>query len=524
MQGRYEALYRLSRVLHDHHLDTQRIMQTLLTTTGQMIGIEQGFLVTFNEDDHIQDAFILDQPQPASDLWQTLLDRGVIGYVYHGQRTVYIRNVEIDPRWPELPQTLTQMGSAIGLPLWRHGGVFGVLLVLHPEISAFDGETVALLEEIADLGATALNNAWDFGISGKGAIRYETLFDDAVVPILLTDLDGVIVGANRKATDLLECERHDLLLTSIEDVQQVDMTHIGSLNKLRPEEEVTLRASIQTLHTRQAIQVVLRVRRLPFAQGNLIEWMQQDVTAQMELEQLRRDLTAMVYHDLRGPLQAIAGSTQKLAQVLANHENPLVRTLLQIGVRSTRQLRRMLDSLLDLQRLEEGSAILDRQSIEMQVVLTDAVQLVQPLIFDAGQTLDIRISRDLPMIEVDSDMILRVVTNLLENASKYTPEDGKITLSATAQASDIRISVRDSGPGIPPGMQEAIFDKFNRVNYKNAPKGIGLGLAFCRLAIQAHEGCIWVESDGHSGSVFNFTLPLRSAATDDTTEPATSTA
>jgi signal transduction histidine kinase len=105
-------------------------------------------------------------------------------------------------------------------------------------------------------------------------------------------------------------------------------------------------------------------------------------------------------------------------------------------------------------------------------------------------------------------MILRVVTNLIENAVKYTPHGGFIKLGAEVQDNMVRVSVADSGPGIPQNMQNQIFDKFSRIKYNGAPKGVGLGLAFCRLAVEAHGGRIWVESEPGHGSNFVFSLPL----------------
>ena len=409
-----------------------------------------------------------------------------------------------------------KQGAAIGIPLKQGSHVFGVMMFIHPEVNFFSQTTVLLLEEMAALGALALYNAWDYDISGKGSIRYQTLFDDAVVPMILTDLDGTIVSINRKAADMLLYDPQDLLLKPITRINDIDLNRIGEgdLASLAPEAEATFRSTAQTA-TDEEIPVLLRVRRLPFSEGNLVEWVEQDMTAQMELEQLRRDLTAMVYHDLRGPLTAISASNQKLAQVLANHENPLVRTLLQIGIRSNRQLRRMIDSLLDVQRMEEGSAILDRNPIEMRVVLADATQLVQPLAADAEQSIRFELDKSLPMVEIDSDMIVRVIINLMENAVKYTPPGGHITLCASVEDDHLRISVRDSGPGIPTDLKNSIFDKFNRVNYHNAPPGVGLGLAFCRLAVHAHGGNIWVESEEGNGSEFIFTLPLDEMNVDD---------
>jgi NtrC-family two-component system sensor histidine kinase KinB len=216
----------------------------------------------------------------------------------------------------------------------------------------------------------------------------------------------------------------------------------------------------------------------------------------------------MVYHDLRGPLHTVYSSLATLARLLANNNQPSVLDLLQVGIRGTRQLSRMIESLLDIQRLEEGKAVLDAKPTSLHNLLASAAQLVQPLASESDQRLTFELVDDLPFITCDSDMILRVITNLMENAVKYTPMGGSIKLGAALVNGSVRISVVDSGPGIPKHMHRQIFDKFSRVKYKDAPKGIGLGLAFCRLAVEAHGGEIWVDSEPDKGSTFSFTLPL----------------
>jgi signal transduction histidine kinase len=104
-------------------------------------------------------------------------------------------------------------------------------------------------------------------------------------------------------------------------------------------------------------------------------------------------------------------------------------------------------------------------------------------------------------------MIRRVVTNLLENASKYSPQGSKIEVGARQEGDQIQVWVKDNGSGIPASEHERIFDRFTRLKTENTPKGLGLGLAYCRLAIQAHGGNIWVDSEVGAGSRFTFSLP-----------------
>jgi two-component system sensor histidine kinase KdpD len=111
------------------------------------------------------------------------------------------------------------------------------------------------------------------------------------------------------------------------------------------------------------------------------------------------------------------------------------------------------------------------------------------------------------MIDIDADMIRRVIINLIENAVKYTPSGTTVTTAARAGATELTFSVKDNGPGIPPAEQQRIFSKFTRLRHEAAPKGLGLGLAFCKFAVEAHGGRIWVESQLGQGANFSFTMP-----------------
>ncbi len=401
----YQTLYKLSRALYQDIHDRDKLLHTILKQTACLIEAPYGCLFAFGQDQDIQAVHTFDAIDFDTEGWRILVEQGMVGFVYYGQRLLIIRDVGTDPRWMPLSVLPTE-GAAIGIPLFYGSRVVAVMILMHDTPDYFDHHHISLLEEISGLARDAI------------------------------------------------CASYD-------------------------EEEA-------------------------------------------EIEQLRRDLSAMIYHDMRGPLQSIRGSIQKLAEVLANHENPLVLTMLQIGIRSTRQLRVMLDSLLDIQRLEAGQAILRNSPTELRVLLADAIQLVQPLAIDANQRLKFEWDNNLPMVDVDNDMILRVIINLMENAIKYTPEGGIITLGAYPLTDErICVTVKDSGPGIPRHMKDRIFDKFSRVRYRNAPQGLGLGLAFCRLAVDAHGGDIWVESEAGDGAMFCFTLPICLTESDDITLLAT---
>lgn len=505
----YRTLYEIAKSLHQQNLSVQRTLQTLLAKTGEAVNVTNACLITFQTPNEIDHVYILgaeDTPENRDrDLWNTLHKHGLVGYVYHSDRSVVIRNIQTDPRWPSLPNVnfLPDTGSAVGLLLGRGTNVFGVLLMVHPQVDYFTKDRLDLLNEIARMASDALGNAHELQLVRTGDTRYQAVFEHTPVPVVLTDTTGTIEDANFKACEYLGFGRGVLQGIPIHDINIVTSEEFVSLST---DEEKFIRTSIYDIDG-QEIPTVVRARRIRINERTYIEWILQDVSIQMELEQLRKDLAAMVYHDLRGPIGNIHNTINGLEKILQDHENPTVLKLLKYGQRSTQQVSRLIESLLDIQRLEEGDPVHDKRPTELHVMMTDALQLVQPMAEDYGVQLELDVTK-LPPALMDVNMITRVVINLIENGIKYTPRNGQIWLSAKQIHDKVEISVRDTGPGIPPEMGARVFDKFSRVKYKNAPKGIGLGLAFCRLAIEAHEGTIWVESDGKNGSNFKFTLPI----------------
>lgn len=491
--------------------------------TGSAVGAAHGCIVTLDDAGEVTNAFILGAEkgdETVRQLWDILIRRGIVGFVHHGQRTIAIRNLTTDPRWPKLPDLpfIPGTGSAVGVPLRKNQIIFGVMLLIHPMIDFFSEEMIDLLEAIAHIASGAIGNALEYATARTSEARYQWLFEDAIVPIIITDMNGMIVDANRKACSFLKYKREQLLRMPIGAIHRMGTGPVGAsrFETLQTGKEIEFRSRAWTADS-EDIAVSVRARRLSYGDHDIIEWVEQEITAQLELEQLRADLTAMVYHDLRGPLHNVHSSLSTLGRLLINIDNSAVLNLIQVGMRSTRQLSRMIESLLDIQRLEEGKAVLDRKPTSLHNLLANAAELVQPLANESKQRLKFELDNELPFVSVDSDMILRVVINLMENAIKYTPVGGTIQLGAKRTNDGILITVTDSGPGIPQHMQKQIFDKFSRVKYSDVPKGIGLGLAFCRLAVEAHGGHIWVESELGQGAIFCFILPVAG-------EPALATA
>jgi signal transduction histidine kinase len=244
-----------------------------------------------------------------------------------------------------------------------------------------------------------------------------------------------------------------------------------------------------------------------FDEADSLQWTLRDITERKELDALRDDMIAMIYHDLRSPLSNIVSSLDLMNDIIPEEET--LRMMLNIARNSTGRIQRLVNSLLDINRLESGQQIVDQNAIDPLVLIRESLRDVEPSAAARHQILENKTMGVLPLIWVDVDMVHRVFINLLENAIKYTPVGGRVEIGAqTSSGTSIKFWVRDNGPGISASDRERIFEKFIRLKDKNSPSGLGVGLAFCKLAVLGHGGQIWLESELGKGSTFWLTLPV----------------
>jgi len=400
--------------------------------------------------------------------------------------------------------------SILGAPIHYQSEVIGTIEAINPKEGEFDQDSLLILSGIANLAGTAIQNAQLFTQLQAAHQSYQDLFEDSIDPILITDWDGKISQANRKAALVSDYSKGDLATMEIGQLQQLDNELVGDkFTHLHSGQTISYESN---LHTASGHQVPIRVyvREIQLDNISYLQWILRDITEQKKLDTLRNDLTSMIYHDLRSPLANVVSSLDLLDTMLPS-DDPALKSLLDISMRSTQRIQRMTESLLDLSVLEAGQPIGTRKLTSMLVLVYEAVEAMESLVHNKSQILSYKIPDRLPNVLVDQDMIRRVMTNLLENASKYTKQGGRIQVGARKDGEQIRIWVEDNGSGIPASEHERIFDKFTRLKTSDTPKGLGLGLAYCRLALQAHGGKIWVESEVGVGSRFIFTLPIAEA-------------
>jgi Na+/proline symporter/signal transduction histidine kinase len=233
-----------------------------------------------------------------------------------------------------------------------------------------------------------------------------------------------------------------------------------------------------------------------------------------ELDRMKDDFVSMVTHELRTPLTSIRAFSEILRQD-PNVELPERKKFLDIITKETERLTRLINQVLDLSKIESGQAEWHESQVDLKEVISDSVTGMGQVFEEKGIRVDVQLPASVPPVQGDIDRIIQVLLNLLSNAVKFCdPGRGRIGIALTEREHDLRVDVRDNGPGVSAEDQAVIFDKFRQAGdtLTNKPQGTGLGLPISRHIIEHHGGRLWVESAAGGGACFSFTLPFRRAA------------
>jgi signal transduction histidine kinase len=219
----------------------------------------------------------------------------------------------------------------------------------------------------------------------------------------------------------------------------------------------------------------------------------------------------MIVHDLRSPLTVVAGYVDALEQMASDKLNSNEAKCVAAAKRGTNDMRDMITTLLDVSRLEAGEMPLHLQNQNLAEIAREAANRFVPVLKD--RTLHCEVPPEPVLVSCDADVIRRILENFISNALKFTKSDGTIRVGVQRNAATATMSVSDDGEGIPRDQHEHIFEKFGQTDSGGKHRhSTGLGLAFCRLAVEAHHGKIGLESEPGKGSTFWFTLPAREQA------------
>jgi PAS domain S-box-containing protein len=489
-------------------LRIEDVYQRILIQTMQALQVETVALGMIEGDNLI---FRAAAGQNAGNILGRTIEvgKGLAGYVAREGRGIVVPDVNQDKNYSEVDRFGgVQMRTVLVAPIQSQGRVMGVLEAINPISQSFDPDALLVMTGIGGLAGTTIQNAELFERLQAAHKRYRELFEDSIDPMIITDWDGHILEANRQAMLLSSYSNDELHGLSIDQLHEVNWSKTGMEFEILREDRTCSYES--SLHRRDETHSPIEVhaRRVEFDSTDSIQWILRDITERKELDGLREDLTSMIYHDLRSPLANIVSSLDVIADIVPDDQRGTVLSILKIAENSTDRIQRLVSSLLDVNRLESGQPVADQKVVETLVLIEKAMEDMEPAAKGRKQVLAKDLPGKLPSIWVDENMARRVLINLMENSSKFTPVNGKLEVGARDEDGWVHIWVKDDGPGISPAEQDRVFDKFTRLRGKNKPGGLGIGLAFCRLAVQGHGGRIWVESESGHGAIFHFTFPV----------------
>jgi two-component system phosphate regulon sensor histidine kinase PhoR len=324
--------------------------------------------------------------------------------------------------------------------------------------------------------------------------------------------DGIVIIDAQGKVKLLNRVAHELLGTARS--RAIDRPYPEVLRDYELDELVRAAAAgaasppsrfVELGHPRRTVQAL--ASSLPGPSGPLVTLILRDITELRRTEAIRRDFIANVSHDLRTPLAGL----QALVETLLDGalEDPVVaRDFLNRIAAEVDHLTRLVTQLLELTRAEAGQLPLHRVPTDLAALIAQALARFEPRARAKELELETRLPSALPTIVCDPERIGQVLSNLLDNAIKFTPPGGRITVSVEATENAVRVAVSDTGPGIPSDDLDRIFERFYKGDRSRSASGSGLGLAIVKHLVQLHGGTVWAESPPRSGATIGFTLPL----------------
>ncbi len=546
-RDRFELLLRITTELSST-LDQEHILNRSLELVNEVAQATQGVIMLIDEEGAVGQPgeFIfraafgmtrflgqIHMGQPSG----LMRGEGLAGWVVANRQAVIVQDTAQDPRWITRRESNSHR-SALAVPLEFSGEGIGVLMLFHTETNAFTPQQLKLLEAAATQVSSAVYNAHLYTLIRNQAeklgrmLREEQVSNAKMQAILESIADGVLVAdrhgktilANMATSSILGIQRESLLGHNVRTLSGIygqsgnawietietwanNPKHIAGEKFLEEDMSIVDEGRIISVHLAPV-----------FAGGQFFGTVSifRDRTKEVEVDRMKSDFVSTVSHELRTPLTSIKGYTDLILMGATGELNEAQSRYLQVIKTNADRLQELVNDLLDISRLETGRATLDLKLVELPQIIDEVVNghLQGRITHDQKEiATDIVIAADLPVVNGDTTRITQILTNLIDNAFNYTPDGGKITVTAQHKNEYVRISVTDTGYGIDFTQQDKIFDRFYRSDDARVQKvsGTGLGLPIVQSLVEMHGGKLTLQSELGQGSTFTFTLPCITA-------------
>ncbi len=425
---------------------------------------------------------------------------------------------EVSPALHEMAEEMNALSwnLCLAIPLLHREQPLGVMCLFAHQAQAPVLHDMVLLSSIGHQVAAAVTNAQLFQSTMRERSRFKALIESNRDGVALTSIEGRVLVVNARTLQMLRLtgQPEDWVNVPFSDV-------IAVLRRSAPQAARAVIAEIRRLRSEtaaadgefEAPPRMIRWQSLPVQLGTKPMgrlFVLHDTTEERAVERLREDMTRTMVHDLRNPLSSIVAALDMVLDGTGGEITNEQRQILTIAQYSTDRMMQLVSAILDVSRLESGHMPVSSEAFSLADLAGAALPAQRALADEKQLQLENDVAGTLPPVWADFGLIQRVMQNLVGNAIKFTPPHGVVRveakLAAQAEPPVIWVSVSDTGPGIPQDIQGRLFQKF--VTGTQQEHGSGLGLAFCKLAIEAHQQQIWVDSVPGHGATFTFSLAV----------------
>lgn len=423
------------------------------------------------------------------------------------------------------------MRSLVLCPLIAHGELQGLMILGATEKKAFRSHHIQLLRSVLGQIGAAIGNAELYRFLSDQSqelgqmLRHQQEESTKHQAILTSIADGVVVNNADGKTIMVNPAAERILNTAANLLVGEDFRTLFSLFKAQDGQEIEVAmekfldasASKVAPAYKTVLEIDDRIINAHLAPVQVdgedflgVVTILRDVTKEVEADRAKSEFISTVSHELRTPMTAVKGYTDLIYTESVGSINRDQRRFLGIIKNNTDRLTALINDLLDISRVETGRLRFEPQAVQIGEVIVDVVTALAGQAKVQGQTLAYEVDSDMPEVMGDRSRLNQVLTNLVSNAIRYTPEGGKVEVHAYPVEGAVRVDVRDTGIGIHPDELGLIFERFYRADHPVVQDigGTGLGLSIVRMFVEMHGGRVWVESEPNEGSTFTFILPM----------------
>jgi NtrC-family two-component system sensor histidine kinase KinB len=512
-------------------LDIKFIGESIYREVAKLMPANNFYLSLWNsETDEVSFPVIFENNQKREGQSRTS-KQGLTEYVIQAKKPLLIeKNVKETCESLGIEHFGREALSWLGVPIMAGDQAVGIIAVqsypVQDEIpKTYDQHNLEILNTIAAQASVAIQNAWLYTQTddalAKRVQELNSILRSTSEGIMLLNLDLKVIEINTALVKMLETTPGTLLDKTIPTDKD------NPLSALLIEDSILEKLSNHSLNFHQKVITIHGSREIPTERtispvqdksGKIIGWLCvfRDLTEQIRLENLKEDLTRMLVHDLRSPIVNIQGGLDMIQVLIEDNDPDALLEMVEISRKGSTRMLNMINELLNITKLESGEMDLQSEIIDLRSIFNDESDRFKPLIQQENLTLIQKIEENLVAIQGDKELLQRVLHNIIDNAIKYSPQGSQIEIWAKPDPEhkqSILVGVKDQGPGISKEEQSLLFEKyFTSQQTKSRRRGTGLGLYFCKLAVEAHRGDIWVESEIGKGSNFIFRLPTSQPA------------